>query len=86
MADYLVEIDYEARCTLAYKITGADSPQAAEDAALEAVAAGEELPVIEERVYVDGGWNVNRRETRPFTAADEALLEARTSDEAQAAP
>ena len=81
MADYWVEIDYEARFTIAYKIEGADSPRAAEDAALEAVGYAEDLPVIEQRINVNGGWNVNRRETRPLTGADEALLEARTGDE-----
>ena len=86
MADYWVEIDYEARYTIAYKIEGTDSPRAAEDAALEALVDGAiELTVIERRVNIEGGWSANRRETRPLTAADEALVARRVSDELRTA-
>ncbi len=79
MADYLVEIDYEARYTIAYKSV-ADSAAAAEEAALEAVARGDELPIVERRVYMNGGWDLNRHETRPLSAADAARIEGRESE------
>ena len=80
MADYLVEMDYEARYTIVYKVV-AGSPAEAEDAAIEAVGRGDEMPILERRIYMNGGWDVNRHETRPLREMQRNAQSAAESEE-----
>jgi len=81
MSEYWVEIDYEARYTIAYRIAAA-SPREAEEEALRAVEHAEELPIVERRVNMTGGWRANPHATCLFDAneAQPTISDAATED------